>query len=264
MGKAVNKKSSISRAMMNLKSTDQPMLLQEESTLPKVELTSKPYCVVKYDLQKLMMLSPLVKSIISELNIPAGLSHLLDVTIMMPGVEVEALVLLVKILGGEVANAIREEEKNILEVAEALGIELDLGKINTSNNADMIVFVKEEEDNVIQEINNIDVDSDVSILFGGETQELSEKELSLSMGLNNGEAMNDGETDTKSEIKQEPFKCKDCSATLSSSKLLIRHMVGVHTEKLKTPCDICGKIFNRKDAMKTHKKKYHASFVELK
>ena len=214
------------------------------------------------------MLSPLVKSIISELNIPAGLSHLLDVTIMMPGVEVEALVLLVKILGGEVANAIREEEKSIIEVAEALGIELDLGKNNTSNTADMIegVYIKEEEDDVIQDINNtdVDVDSDVSIMYGCETEKLSDKELSLSIGINNGEALNDGETDTKSEIKEEPYKCTDCSATLSTSKLLTRHMVGVHTEKLKTPCDICGKIFNRKDAMKTHKKKYHASVVELK
>jgi hypothetical protein len=72
--------------MMNIQSSDHPMV-REETTLSTVKLTCNAYCVVKYDLQKLLMLSPLVRSVVAELNIPSGLSHLLDVTIMMPGVD---------------------------------------------------------------------------------------------------------------------------------------------------------------------------------
>ena len=51
------------------------------------------------------------------------------------------------------------------------------------------------------------------------------------------------------------FVCELCSQVCSTRKLLERHKL-LHSDQ-KVPCDICGKLFCRKDVMKTHQKKYH-------
>merc|ERR1719431_590177 len=106
--------------MMNLKSSEYLLLSVLQTTTPMVKLVTNPYCEVKFELQRLMMLSPLLKSIICELNIPTGLTYLMDVTVVIPGMEVEALVLLIKILSGEAVNASLGQKTQILEIVEAL------------------------------------------------------------------------------------------------------------------------------------------------
>merc|ERR1712204_144124 len=216
--------------MMNLRSSEHPML-GKESTLPMVKLTSnKPYCDVKYDLQKLMMLSPLLKSIIGELNIPTRLSYLLDVTIIMPGVEVEALVLLVKMLRGEAANVSIEKKRHILEAANALGIELDLETYKKSKSADII-----ENEDIKGELND-NPDKTVNTLLDT-SDNVENEELSLTF---------DNDKSYHENPDQKMFVCNECDATCSSAKLLRRHL-NKHTGILRTACDVCEKIFNRKD-----------------
>ena len=211
-----------------------------------VKLTCNEYCVVKYDLQKLMMLSPLVRSVVAELNIPSGLSHLLDVTIMMPGVEMEALILLIKILRGEVATVSLEEEANILEVAEFLGIELDLGKNNryiptkVTGHIDFKYELTEIQDKIADQ-------SDASLLESSDHDDVDESDLTL----------NNENNERVLDVSSKAFACMECNSKVSSLKVLKRHINMKHTGKYRTPCDMCGKIFNRKDAMKSHRERMH-------
>lgn len=223
---------------MNLQSSDHPMM-SEESTISTVKLTCNEFCVVKYDLQKLIMLSPLVRSVVAELNIPSGLSHLLDVTIMMPGVEVEALVLLVKLLRGEVATVSLTQEANILEVAESLGIELDLGRSNKSNSTNVTGDI-----DIKHELTN---QSDTSLLESSESVDVDESDITVS----------NENSETVPDISSKAFACMECNSKVSSRKVLKRHINMKHTGKYRTPCDMCGKIFNRKDAMKSHRERMH-------
>merc|ERR1719158_1262599 len=147
--------------MMSLKCIEHP-LLSIQTTMPMVKLVTNSYCEVKYELQKLMMLSPLLKNIIDELNIPPALSYLLDVTVMMPGIEVEAMVLLIKMLGGEAVNATLGQRTQILELVESLGITnfalhgKSFSEPETRENMEDEVTVEMEEDLDISSVTTLD------------------------------------------------------------------------------------------------------------
>ena len=229
--------------MMSLKCIEHP-LLSKQTTMPMVKLVTNPYCEVKYELHKLMMLSPLLKNIIAELNIPPALSYLLDVTVMMPGMEVEAMVLLMKMLGGEAVNATLGQRTQILELVESLGITnfvlhgKNMSEPETRENTEDEVTVEMEEDLDISSVSTLDNNDEVDD-SDSHTNGTNKKKVSEVI-----------------DKEQETFECEECGTRMKTKKLLKRHL-NKHTGQLHTPCDLCGKVFNRKDSMNSHKKRMH-------
>ena len=232
--------------------TSPGLMLWRDTTLATVKLTSSLYCDLRYDLYKLILLSPLVRSAVGELNIPAGLNHLLDVTIVIPGVGVDTLTLLVRILRGEVATVGHKEVTDIEEVAECLGIKLDLAKAEVSASGDNVTCGSTFE-NPGHSIDDLDTTEEI-FQIKEEVDNLYQSSVTSvsSIGIDD----TDENTQLGLTMNIKAFACEECDTTCSTKKLLTRHMK-IHTGDMKTPCDVCGKMFGRKDGMQIHKKKHH-------
>ena len=80
------------------KSVDSEMW--RESILPvKIVTAGDQWEMV--DLAKLLPISPLLRSVVQSLNVPDTLSHLLDISLILPDFDLEVFTCLVAVIDGE-------------------------------------------------------------------------------------------------------------------------------------------------------------------